>query len=174
MRFKMKPQPEEGDTRIKSKFLLFPKTINNGTRWLERAKWTEELKRRPARLPNGLIARNIYERRWVVIEWEDIAVAGNQCSCKSYNLGIGTIPNKILTLPSGETKCIDACIANVIQKLWDNGIETIGSCCGHGSKKPSVVLQQNCSKSHANRVKKLIKSIDERDFDLLSWTLTAL
>ena len=171
MRFKMKPQPEEGDTRIKSKFLLFPKTINNGTRWLERASWKEQLQLHPKRLPNGLIARNIYELRWVVTVWDDIAVVGNQCSCESYNLGIGTIPNKILTLPNGEEVCIDACIANVIQHLWNDGILTLNSCCGHGRNKPSIILGQGCTKKDAAFIRASIKQVDNRDFDLLSWHL---
>ena len=33
--------PKEGDTRIKTGFLLFPKTINNDLRVFERATWLE-------------------------------------------------------------------------------------------------------------------------------------
>ena len=32
-----------GDTRIRSGFLFFPRTINNETRWLEQASWSEML-----------------------------------------------------------------------------------------------------------------------------------
>ncbi len=28
--------------------------------------------------------------------------------------------------------CIDPCIVEAIQKLWEQGIETQGCCCGHG------------------------------------------
>jgi hypothetical protein len=35
-------EPLINDKRIKSKFLLFPKTINEETRWLERADWIEK------------------------------------------------------------------------------------------------------------------------------------
>lgn len=41
MRFKQKPLPNDGDTRIKTKFLLFPKKINGETRWLEKSSWEE-------------------------------------------------------------------------------------------------------------------------------------
>jgi hypothetical protein len=34
--------PQDGDERIRSGFLLFPKTIDNETRWLEWTKWLEE------------------------------------------------------------------------------------------------------------------------------------
>lgn len=34
-------QPKPDDKRIKTKFLLFPKTIWYETRWLERAAWEQ-------------------------------------------------------------------------------------------------------------------------------------
>jgi hypothetical protein len=33
--------PKEGDTRVRSGFLFFPKTINGEERWLEWARWEE-------------------------------------------------------------------------------------------------------------------------------------
>jgi hypothetical protein len=33
---------EQEDTRIKMRFLFFPKTINNETRWLENAIWEQK------------------------------------------------------------------------------------------------------------------------------------
>lgn len=29
------------------------------------------------------------------------------------------------------TVCVDNCIVDAIQQLWDKGIETTGCCCGH-------------------------------------------
>lgn len=29
--------------------------------------------------------------------------------------------------------CIDPCIVDLIKELWNNGIETLGCCCGHNS-----------------------------------------
>jgi hypothetical protein len=34
-------KPEAGQERIRSEFLLLPKTISGETRWLERAGWLE-------------------------------------------------------------------------------------------------------------------------------------
>ena len=34
--------PKEGDTRVRSGFLFFPKIINGEERWLEWARWEEE------------------------------------------------------------------------------------------------------------------------------------
>lgn len=39
MRF---PIPANDDTRVRSGFLFFPKTINGEVRWLERARWLEK------------------------------------------------------------------------------------------------------------------------------------
>ena len=36
-------RPRPGDKRVKTRFLLFPKTINGERRWLETATWTEYL-----------------------------------------------------------------------------------------------------------------------------------
>ena len=33
---------------------------------------------------------------------------------------------------------VDTCIADIVQALNNAGIDTVGSCCGHG-KKPGVI-----------------------------------
>ena len=38
MRYKLKPVPKLGDTRIVKKFLTLPRILNNELRWLEIAK----------------------------------------------------------------------------------------------------------------------------------------
>lgn len=103
------------------------------------------------------------------------------CDCKSYNLEIGSRPEVVLDLPwkdyypGGEKKttvCIDACIVPVIKHLWANNVVTLGSCCGHNKYKPSIILQE--STENADHVRKIIKEIDDRDFDLLSWNLISV
>lgn len=42
MRWNAKPQPNDGDTRIRSKFLLFPKVIKGEWRWLELASYKQK------------------------------------------------------------------------------------------------------------------------------------
>ena len=34
---------------------------------------------------------------------------------------------------------VDSCIADIVQALNDAGIDTAGSCCGHG-KRPGVIF----------------------------------
>lgn len=65
--------------------------------------------------------------------------------CQSYNrpdLG-GVLPPLTLPAPSWSAKrhiSIDACIADVIQHLWDKGIVTRGCCCGHGGQLPGPTV----------------------------------
>lgn len=70
---------------------------------------------------------------------------------------------------------VDACIANVLQAIWDEEIYTLNSCCGHNgmfSEKPSIVFEQNLTKEKADKIREIIKRVDDRDFKLMSWILT--
>ena len=95
----------------------------------------------------------------------------NPCNCHSYNADVGETPNRVMTAPDGKEVCIDECIADTLQHLWNNNIDTLNSCCGHGRTKPSIVLNQSLSKDDANHVRELIRKTDHREFDLLSWHL---
>lgn len=102
-----------------------------------------------------------------------------QCKCWSYNGDFGTVkPVKLsmlyAILPNGEEKYkdvnIDACISQVLKHLWDNGIFTLSSCCGHGNRPPSIVLAE--SEENYKKIRKLIKEKDERWFELSQWRRT--
>lgn len=102
------------------------------------------------------------------------------CNCKSYNWAIGEDEEAVLTPPEelglhrGDTVFIDACIANVIKHLWDNGIATLNSCCGHNRVAPSIVVQQNCTDDEAENIRQTIAEVDDRDWVILSWKLTSI
>lgn len=81
------------------------------------------------------------------------------CDCQSYNrpdVG-GTTPEIVLSLPAHmvnegrETICVDACMADVIEALWAEGIETQSCCCGHNGAfgPPAVVVHAR----HAKRAR---------------------
>lgn len=40
------------------------------------------------------------------------------------------------------TVAVDACIADLIQRLNDNGVHTIGCCCGHHRGHGSILIEQ--------------------------------
>jgi len=42
MKWKAKPKPKVDDTRKKTRFLFFPKCLDNEWRWLEKATWIQE------------------------------------------------------------------------------------------------------------------------------------
>jgi hypothetical protein len=98
------------------------------------------------------------------------------CNCRSYNLDIGSTPEVIMVWPWGDSPdfdysvAIDACISHVIRRLWDAGINTQNSCCGHNKEKPSIIFDENSlSKSRADEIRKIIKEVDDRDFDIICW-----
>ena len=109
------------------------------------------------------------------------------CKCISYNrpedyqtdkgvILIPPFPNK----PVGESEVphkkvvIDFCIADVIQHIWKNGIYTLGSCCGHNKSNPNVILESNTTKETADKVRKIIKEDDGREWKIMSWILTEI
>lgn len=98
------------------------------------------------------------------------------CNCHSYNADKGETPEVLLkmlvSIDAAGTRtyrdvAIDACIAPVIKHLWDNDIATIGSCCGHNRMQPSIVLAEGVD--HYSYVRKLIRDIDPRLFELSQW-----
>lgn len=61
------PNPYLGDIRIRKGFLFFPKKIDTETRWLEYARWVEELCE--VRKPGTPKRPTRYVRAWVPIRW---------------------------------------------------------------------------------------------------------
>lgn len=97
-------------------------------------------------------------------------------NCYSYNKGVGELREVVLQrpdwLPDGERLNgvpVDACIADVVQHLWDNGIHTLGSCCEHGKANPSLVLSQ--SEDNYELIQSLIAEKDSRSWSLKQWQL---
>lgn len=42
MKVRLREKPQDGEKRVKRRFLIFPKTINRDFRWLEVATWEEQ------------------------------------------------------------------------------------------------------------------------------------
>lgn len=89
------------------------------------------------------------------------------CNCHSYNWDIGETPEVVLT-HYGKSICIDACITEEIKSLWAKGIETVGSCCGHNRKRPSVILASEIGIAAAQEV----LSESSKNWQILIWRLT--
>ena len=99
------------------------------------------------------------------------------CNCYSYNGDFGSEPPTILNpnhyfnwSHTAKKVCVDACIAEEIEALWEAGIWTRGSCCGHGEYgNANVVVAKREDPEEAVAV---LKEIDpEREWDVLQWQL---
>lgn len=69
--------------------------------------------------------------------------------CKYSPIGEHKCAVKILFMPQSERKSIsvDTCLQEEIQKLIrEYGIQTIGSCCGHGVKPPFIQVAEHSVK----------------------------
>lgn len=95
--------------------------------------------------------------------------------CASYNWQVGQIPEVALPKPewsdrNGDTIMVDACIAPTVEALWAAGHRTLGSCCGHGRQRPSLVLD-NGNDVDVAAIRAVIARVDGRRFDLHQWRL---
>lgn len=81
-------------------------------------------------------------------------------------------------LPDGERPNgvpVDPCIATTIQWLWASGIHTLGSCCGHNKRPPSVVLASGLLlDGEVQWVHRTIAEVDDRTWTLHQWQLVEL
>lgn len=110
-------------------------------------------------------------------DWHDLLVDSplrqlrvNCCNCRSHNWEVGEVPEVIVPAPPHmahkESYCIDACIVNVIKHLWDKGVVTLSSCCGHGVVPASVVIGEN---ENGMWVREFIHRVDKRDWEVRQW-----
>lgn len=94
------------------------------------------------------------------------------CNCHSYNWEIGTEPERVVPKPDwlhkqGDTVSLDACIADLVLELWDNGVRTLSSCCGHNRAPASIVLSDN--EENYSDIHQLIVDLDGRYVELSQW-----
>lgn len=97
---------------------------------------------------------------------------GSACRCQSYNHPGQGGDQKEVALPaptwSGKkTICVDVCIADAIQMLWENGMETLGCCCGHGKENPTVIIAEHMD---GQRAKQLLAA-EGRHWRVMQWRL---
>lgn len=102
----------------------------------------------------------------------------SKCTCRSYNWEIGETPEVILDpnkyfpfQTPAKTVCVDACIAEQIETLWNAGIWTMACCCGHNKQPPDVVLSEH---QQAKEAKRILSVIDDRNWKVKAWKLVNL
>ena len=110
-------------------------------------------------------------------------MANGQCNCYSPSFDVGPPEGQdigaVLLAPphlglERNTVSVDACIVPVVKHLWAQGIVTRSSCCGHGKKPPSLVLEDSIPQERAKHIRALIAEVDKRQFDLYSWKLVGV
>ena len=84
------------------------------------------------------------------------------------------LPDWICSWKKNRIVYIDSCIADTIQYLWENKIETLSCCCGHGKFYPSVVLSDGYTDKEIINIIGLIEKIDNRKWDVCQWRITRL
>ena len=107
------------------------------------------------------------------------------CNCRSNYLGTDGDPEAVLVPPVslniltcfGEPKTkitVDFCIVGLILKLWDAGVKTLSSCCGHSLESPTIVLAFKEDAYVAHRIAKQIGREETRFFCWIDGKLTEL
>ena len=55
--------------------------------------------------------------------------------------GKKTLRNQACMPLNGRVQCIDFCIHHIVAALNAGGVRTVGSCCGHGTMKGNIILE---------------------------------
>lgn len=82
------------------------------------------------------------------------------------------LPDDIDTAREKRIVDVDLCCAKLLQHLWNNRVQTLSHCCGHGKQKPSIVVADYYSPESVGHIKKLISQVDSREWTIFQWKLT--
>ena len=65
------------------------------------------------------------------------------CECK--DVEVGSYDNQLMLKNwwNGKDVCIDKCLVEEIQSLWNKGIITTGCCCGHNKAEPYINVHED-------------------------------
>ena len=100
------------------------------------------------------------------------------CDCISYNMqvpGQAGTPEKVLPFrkyfpdAQRETVCVDACIAETIERLWAAGVLTVASCCGHNGTMPMPRPTVMLAGAEYAEAAALVLANDPRDWWVIFW-----
>lgn len=95
----------------------------------------------------------------------------NQKTDMGGNQVVVDLPEHLHQYRENHTVCIDECIIDQIQALWDAKIETMGCCCGHGKTKPSVIIHESSNQEIVTLAKDILARSDVRIWDVFQWRL---
>lgn len=73
--------------------------------------------------------------------------------------------------PNNDEMHIDSCLKIIIEKLWENKIETLGCCCGHGKSVMNIIIGDGYKGKEIKKIETIVRKNSIRDFELLQWKL---
>lgn len=74
------------------------------------------------------------------INWEQGVEAESVCNKCDGPGGVKTFENQVCMPINGKVQCIDHCIHHIVAALNAGGVETVASCCGHGTQRGRIDL----------------------------------
>ena len=84
------------------------------------------------------------------------------------------LPDDIHPEKKNRTVAVDSCIAQVIEKLWMEGCQTRGCCCGHGKESASLVVSSDYKNEGIQRIAEFLKKNDGRAWTIQQWKLVTV
>ena len=92
--------------------------------------------------------------------------------CDHASSEVVLLPDGICTWKDNRSVCLDRCIASIVPTIWAAGLETVGSCCGHGKEDASVVVESQHGIEYIARIASVLERIDpQRRWRILQWSL---
>lgn len=64
------------------------------------------------------------------------------CKCVNVSMGSYKVSIAVVNPFTKEIVGVDKCIIDEVQSLWDKGIETIESCCGHNKTTGYIAVKE--------------------------------
>lgn len=94
------------------------------------------------------------------------------CKKNCRKIAVRTLPNWCDVSKQNRTVSIDHCLLTVIETFWVVKIETLGNCCGHSKKPPSIILGHNCTSKQIILAKKIANGLLlNQQCKLMQWKL---
>ena len=86
--------------------------------------------------------------------------------------GVRLLPGWCDVSKQNRTVSIDKCLLLVIEAFWAAKIETLGNCCGHSKKSPSIILGHDCTPKQMILAKKIVNELlPDEHLQLMQWQL---
>ena len=66
---------------------------------------------------------------------------------------------------------VDACIADAVSYLWQEGIVTTACCCGHGKTHPYIMVDEAYSDKDCKKILNMLCDFEQKNWEIQQWTI---